>query len=96
MPGIPSGENHSCASQQCGRNRIPAQRQLAVQALDGRLQFGALNAKLQVAESQTQELIVGQPFPGNAARAAAALSGSQARPTLNLFGLRLMVAFRHG
>src|SRR5580698_2094205 len=23
IPGIPSGENHSCASQQCGRNRIP-------------------------------------------------------------------------
>src|SRR6202035_2414565 len=23
IPGIPSGENHSCASQQCGRKRSP-------------------------------------------------------------------------
>src|SRR5579883_886771 len=44
--------------------------ELPVEAFDGGLELGPLDAKLQVAKAQRQQLLIGQPFPGGMAGTA--------------------------
>ena len=64
MPGMPSGENHSCDSQQCGRKRMPRVASSPYSRSTARSRSRARDGQAEIAESQAKQLLVAQRFPG--------------------------------